>query len=66
MHPHVLVKRHPDHRHAPGRHVPRDGHEAERGGGVDAVAVDDVHVAGDEDGDGAEAEDGGGDYGGPD
>ena len=66
MHAHVLIKRYADDRHPAGSDVPRDGHEAQRRGGVDVVAVDYVHVAGDEDGDGAEAEDGGGNYGGPD
>ena len=57
MHPHILIKRHADDRHPAGGNIPRDGHEAQRGRRVDVVAVDDVHVAGDEDGDGAEAED---------
>lgn len=66
LHPHILIKWHSHDRHSTGRRVPRYSHETECRGGIDVIGVDNVHVGGDEDGYGAEAEDRGGDYGGPD
>lgn len=65
MHPHITIKGDPHDRHPACRAVARYCHEAQRRGGVDVVCVDDVHVRGNEDADGAEAEDGGCDDGGP-
>lgn len=58
MHPYVLIERHSDHRHPTRSDVPRHSHEAQRGRSVDAVRVDNVHVAGDEDADGAKTKHG--------
>lgn len=65
MNTHILIKRHAHHRHPAGCDIPRDGHEAQRRRSEDTVRVDDVHVARDKHGDGAETEDAGGHDGGP-
>lgn len=65
MDAHVLIKRHANHSHPTGRDIPRDSHEAQRRCSKDTVRVDDVHVARDKHGDGAEAKHPGGHDRGP-